>query len=451
MFADLSLRGSQRTAFERTLGLDYEPEYIAIDDGAMSWNFSETDTFVERLGYRDALTTSQRFITLMGRTSRSLERTALVVAGPGRRRQGVSADVLQDLAHLWDAYEQHMTSLFTFWNVEELLSGALVDKLRERGMQHEIDAGLPSYIRPSETNWFALEQRNLAVLKSRFGNAPDSGLLATAASDHAALFGFLLAPFNLGSLPTADDVLPRIRDLAETSSLEPVGIEPGQEDFDAELSRLGELERELSFWKTERLDAFARADALARPVFEDAAAILGLGLERVFAHTRQELTDALSENGRVNDAVLDQRLARFCLALVNGSIDFYEPSEARADHAAGLASSGQVLKGRATSPGRVTGRVRLVKPGEQPQLESDEILVTTMTRPDMGVALDQALAYVTDEGGRLSHAAIVSREKGKPCVTALETATQLLRPGMIIEVDGTNGTVTVIDASFLDG
>jgi len=101
-----------------------------------------------------------------------------------------------------------------------------------------------------------------------------------------------------------------------------------------------------------------------------------------------------------------------------------------------------------TSPGVIRGKVRIVTIGEEnPTLSSDEIIVTNMTRPELGAALDVALAYVTDEGGRLCHAAIVSREKKKPCVVGLGNVTKVLRQGMLIEVDGSAGTVTVVDAN----
>ena len=98
-----------------------------------------------------------------------------------------------------------------------------------------------------------------------------------------------------------------------------------------------------------------------------------------------------------------------------------------------------------TSAGIIKGKARIIPTGaKNPQLNNDEIIVAKMTRPELGNALDIVLAYITDEGGRLCHAGIVSREKKKPCVTGLGNATEVLRDGMIIEVDGSNGTVTVI-------
>ncbi len=51
---------------------------------------------------------------------------------------------------------------------------------------------------------------------------------------------------------------------------------------------------------------------------------------------------------------------------------------------------------------------------------------------------------VVNVGGQVSHAVIVSREMGIPCVVSVQEATQRIRDGAVIEVDGTNGEVTII-------
>ena len=64
-----------------------------------------------------------------------------------------------------------------------------------------------------------------------------------------------------------------------------------------------------------------------------------------------------------------------------------------------------------------------------------------MTTPDYLPLMKQAAAIVTDAGGVLSHAAIVARELGKPCITATGSATQLLREGQLVDVDADLGEV----------
>ena len=70
--------------------------------------------------------------------------------------------------------------------------------------------------------------------------------------------------------------------------------------------------------------------------------------------------------------------------------------------------------------------------------------MTEMTRPEFVPLMKQASAIVTDEGGLISHAAIVSRELKKPCVIATKTATRLFKDGDMLEVDADNGVVRML-------
>ncbi|HEV2449182.1 MAG TPA: phosphoenolpyruvate synthase [Thermoplasmata archaeon] len=107
-----------------------------------------------------------------------------------------------------------------------------------------------------------------------------------------------------------------------------------------------------------------------------------------------------------------------------------------------LADRPVLVRGFGASPGIAGGKVRrLMRASETEQLRSGEILVTTMTTPDMVPAMTRAAAIVTDEGGMTCHAAIVSRELGVPCVVGTRTATQTLQELQEITVDGKLGTV----------
>jgi len=104
---------------------------------------------------------------------------------------------------------------------------------------------------------------------------------------------------------------------------------------------------------------------------------------------------------------------------------------------------GELLtKGLAASPGIGSGIVRIVHDiSELDKIKKGDILVTSMTNPDMVVSMQKAAAIVTDEGGITSHAAIVSREMGIPAVVGTENATSVLEDGMEVSVDGFKGNV----------
>lgn len=101
-----------------------------------------------------------------------------------------------------------------------------------------------------------------------------------------------------------------------------------------------------------------------------------------------------------------------------------------------------ILTGAAASPGIGTGPVKILKsPKEIEKVKEKDVLVAPMTSPDYVPAMKKASAIITDEGGQTSHAAIVSRELGIPCVVGTKEATKRLKDDMIVTVDGEKGLV----------
>ncbi|OGM10398.1 phosphoenolpyruvate synthase [Candidatus Woesebacteria bacterium RBG_13_36_22] len=101
-----------------------------------------------------------------------------------------------------------------------------------------------------------------------------------------------------------------------------------------------------------------------------------------------------------------------------------------------------VLTGAGASPGIGSGNVKILKsPKEISKVKEGDVLVAEMTSPDYVPAMKKAAAIVTDEGGQTSHAAIVSRELGIPCVVGTREATKILKEGMYVTVDGSEGSI----------
>ncbi len=101
-----------------------------------------------------------------------------------------------------------------------------------------------------------------------------------------------------------------------------------------------------------------------------------------------------------------------------------------------------LLRGFGASPGVAAGVARILRsPSEMERLKAGEVLVTSMTTPDMVPAMSRAAAIVTDEGGMTCHAAIVSRELGVPCVVGTREATRKIAEGSEVTVDGKTGSV----------
>jgi len=118
------------------------------------------------------------------------------------------------------------------------------------------------------------------------------------------------------------------------------------------------------------------------------------------------------------------------------------PAAPGAPRTEGASPEAPILRGFGASPGIAGGIARLLRgAAELDKLRAGEVLVTTMTTPDMVPAMSRAAAIVTDEGGMTCHAAIVSRELGVPCVVGTREATRTIADGAEVTVDGKTGSV----------
>ena len=123
-------------------------------------------------------------------------------------------------------------------------------------------------------------------------------------------------------------------------------------------------------------------------------------------------------------------------------IDFSVFSPARIDQ-----PTGNVLKGIAASPGRVTGSARVIHgPEEFEYMRPGDILVARITTPAWTPLFALASGVVTDVGGPLSHSSIVAREYHIPAVLGTGVATERIRSGQRIVVDGDAGLVETADS-----
>ena len=100
------------------------------------------------------------------------------------------------------------------------------------------------------------------------------------------------------------------------------------------------------------------------------------------------------------------------------------------------------ITGIPASPGTVMGKARIVLDPKKDKFYKDEILITSMTRPEYLPLMRKAKAIVTNEGGITCHAAVVSREFGIPCVVGTKIATRKIKNGDEIEVRAHRGIIT---------
>ena len=158
----------------------------------------------------------------------------------------------------------------------------------------------------------------------------------------------------------------------------------------------------------------------------------------------ENLAATLVERGRIRVELADVELPTFLL-----SGDDWTPWDELPKRSAASAtqvSVGDVLIGGPGAPGVVQGRARVVHDTSNiDAFEPGEILLAPQTDPSWTPLFMVSAGVVVDVGSMVSHAMIVSRELGVPCVAGITGGTRRIPDGALIEIDGSAGTVTILE------
>jgi pyruvate,water dikinase len=103
------------------------------------------------------------------------------------------------------------------------------------------------------------------------------------------------------------------------------------------------------------------------------------------------------------------------------------------------------LKGSIAYKGIVQGKAKIINTiDDMKKFEEGDILLSIQSSPSLMPAIIKCAAIVTDEGGIMCHASVISRELKKPCIIGTKFATKIFKDGDMVEVDADKGIVKVI-------
>jgi rifampicin phosphotransferase len=173
-------------------------------------------------------------------------------------------------------------------------------------------------------------------------------------------------------------------------------------------------------------------------------------VEQVFMVTNAELDHLRHDPQRFRQVIADRwRQYRDLfdyepVFVVNHTVPPLSAMTRRDAKTVAAAPSGTVLRGSAGSGGVATGRARVILDAAHPEgMEPGDVLIAPQTDPAWVPLFIPAAAVVVNVGAMGSHAMIVSRELGIPCVVSVADATHLIADGTMVTVDGNAGTVTI--------
>ncbi len=227
-----------------------------------------------------------------------------------------------------------------------------------------------------------------------------------------------------------------------------------EEIGDARISLLAHLMQEATLMNEFRKNVFCRVSLGYRSIFEQVAKQCGLSHWRdcFYLHPDEVRSVIAGKKLFFKNIAKERELMGATMAndtLVSLDAKTLEKLEKYVHLQLGKGKSSEVtgttMEGFSANSGIVRGVAKIILHSQDfKKLLPGEILVTTMTSVDFVPVMERAAAFVTNEGGITSHASIVAREMNKPCVIGTKVATQMIRDGDMIEVDGDRGIVTIL-------
>ncbi len=211
--------------------------------------------------------------------------------------------------------------------------------------------------------------------------------------------------------------------------------------------------RDVAYLRTEVIEEWSKVNLAYRDVFLEISKRFDLEMDEVLHMLYKEIVESLKQEKLVlnKKEIIDCTKNGYAFFIAPNSSFFVTGDEVDKLQALIVPKDESTenikeIKGVSAFEGKATGKVRVILDRREVDLlERGEVLVTAMTMPDFVPAMRISSAIITNEGGILCHAAIMSRELGTPCIIGTKIATQVLKDGDLVEVDAERGVVKILE------
>jgi len=475
LYLDLMMQTFTGNRIGRTFGGDfsYVPSRYRQFAGARWFSTEEIDKYVSLL--RKA--SSQGKVLQMGVAwemqcekarvaAKELKKTSFSGASPAKLLEGFNVFCDYAVDHWGHAYHYLMLNKF----LPDEVAAEIVKRVPDAARQSEYLQALFSTEKPTE-----IRRENASLLKIaetllKQGKSVRSPEGQKLIEYHLAKFAHL-GRYYLRSKPySQSDIVARISRLSleevvrKTAELEQQAKAPevsrkiiGELKLDDELKQKVFAVKQFAFAANYADESYSFLVECVSPLLHEIASRYGLTWDELCSMQRSEITAMLLKDEMPSKEMVEvfrQRFADHAIILEDGKVRLlwgealkkYAAEQEALKVDASSAAPVRQLKGLAAAPGKASGpAVIILSSKDLTKVKKGDVVVASMTTPEFVPALEKACAIVTDEGGILCHAAIVSRELQIPCVVGTRVATKLIKEGAMVEVDANKGRVTILD------
>lgn len=345
-----------------------------------------------------------------------------------------ATETFEDFTNAYQAYVPALALIFT---IDKPTETALRKALTEKSSPQEANELMYQLNVPLQDNYHKQEEYDLVM-------SPDL-------ADHVEKYRWLNARYGEEREYTPEEAREKLKTIDKQEFLRKRKDEKEklrQAIFRAKEvlgkdADLVDIFQYMIYYRTHRTDTLNKAAFLAIPMLKEKAKSLGLAYDQLLRCSAEEVL----QNKIPSKDILESRIKDCSTILEGGTVRCIEGEESQKliRFFEENVDATTEFKGSIACKGEARGVVKIVT-GRQDfkKIEHGNILVTSMTTPEMVPIMKEAAAFVTDEGGVTCHAAIVSREMNKPCIIGTRVATKVLKDGDLVEVNANDGIVRII-------
>lgn len=278
---------------------------------------------------------------------------------------------------------------------------------------------------------------------------------------HIGTYGYIKRGLATGTPSTVADIVTRLKEL-QAQDLATLLYQSSPKkltddyrtmlrelDPDPTLRRIIDEARLNSFMRNRRVEGFFFADYGASFLYAEIAKRTRFNPDHIMEVSPAEMIAGLEDRPMPSATEMRRRFKNYAMIVRNAITtlvsDPKKITELTKTYTVAVDREKKELKGMVACRGYAKGSARvLMNAREMSRMRRGDILVAQFTTPDFVPAMEKAAAIVTDQGGVSSHAAIVSRELGVPCVIGTQDATRVIKDGDMIEVDAEHGVVRIL-------
>lgn len=363
------------------------------------------------------------------------------------------------LLALYEKYQKSVLMIMPFMTTPMVIDNLLKKKIfkllgKEAGLKDrkEKEILLSKLIVPKKKSFFVQETESLLNMALKL-QKNKSVNIEQDIQKHLEKFTWTSCHVYLGKFQTKKDIEKKIKKLlkedpreklAQTKKVRGKTLKNYQKAFiqirkSKKLLELVDLAREFLYLQTYKMDVLFIAHYFVYPLLEEIGKRLNLKVDELVYLTGEEIIDMLKGEKKIKKIETRDRMKSYALIKTNNKFTVLAGEKVKRVIRKTIYKEVEV-RGTIANKGRATGKAKLVYDVKDiHKVNKGDIIVSPMTEPKLVPAIVMAAGIITDFGGLLCHAAIISREFGMPCVVGTKKATKIFRDDDLIELNAYEG------------